>query len=247
MPDVTVDNLLERSQWVVRATIREVGATTMARELPASPQTVVVQVDAVLHGPFSDHVGRRITLVTEQPTTLRAGQSAVFFTTGLLYGPTLAVAEVGRITDKDDKTVNAEIARAERAAEDRRLRERIAKATLVVAGKVTDTRKGREPQRPIETEHHPDWGEAIVDVADVIKGKPPGRQVHVVYPRSLDEMWIDSPKFEPGDAAVLILQRDQAEKGWPVLRVPGLTALDPLDRQPIDALERVRKLAEGGR
>jgi hypothetical protein len=247
MPEASVANLLERSEWVVRATVRELGATTMARELPASPNTVVVRVDKVLHGPFSDHVGHRITLVTEEPKGRKAGQSAVFFTHGLLYGPTLAVAEVGRITDEDDKALTDEIARATRAAEDRRLHERIAKAALVVAGKVTDTQKGGEPERRIETEHHPDWGEAIVEVTDVIKGKPPGHALHVVYPRSLDEMWIDSPKFEPGDTAVLILQRDQEEKGWPVLRVPGLTALEPLDRQPIEELERVRKLAEGSR
>jgi hypothetical protein len=246
MADATVPDLLARSQWVVRATVRELAATTM-REVPASPNTLVVQVDKVLHGPreFSDHVGRRITLVSDDPKGLKVGQSAVFFTRSYLYGPTLAVAEVGRISEREDKAVSDEIRQASRDEQDGRLRERIANASLVVAGKVTDIREGVELRRPIETEHHPDWAEAIVEVSDVLKGKPPDRTVTVVYPRSRDEMWIDSPKFEPGDAVVLILQQDQKEKGWPVLRVPGLTALHPLDRHPITALERVRKLAEG--
>ena len=246
MADATVPDLLARSQWVVRATVRELAATTM-REVPASPNTLVVQVDKVLHGPreFSDHVGRRITLVSDDPKGLKVGQSAVFFTRSYLYGPTLAVAEVGRISEREDKAVSDEIRQASRDEQDGRLRERIANASLVVAGKVTDVREGVELRRPIETEHHPDWAEAIVEVSDVLKGKPPDRTVTVVYPRSRDEMWIDSPTFEPGDAVVLILQQDQKEKGWPVLRVPGLTALHPLDRQPITALERVRKLAEG--
>ena len=246
MADATVSDLLARSQWVVRATVRELAASTML-EVPASPNTLVVQVEKVLHGPreFSDHVGRRITLVSEDPKGLEAGQSAVFFTRSFLYGPTLAVAEVGRISDRKDKAVSEEIRQASSDEQDRRLRERIAKASLVVAGKVTDTKAGVELRQPVETEHHPDWAEAIVEVSDVVKGKPRDKTVAVVYPRSLDEMWIDSPKFEPGDAVVLILQQNQEEKGWPILRVPGLTALHPLDRQPMTELERIRKLTEG--
>ena len=81
-------------------------------------------------------------------------------------------------------------------------------------------------------------------VHDALKGRPEGDSLRVVFPRSSDELWIESPKLEPGQRVILILQQDQQEKGWPVLRVPGLTALDPLDVQPPEQLDRVRKLVE---
>jgi len=61
-------------------------------------------------------------------------------------------------------------------------------------------------------------------------------------PRKNQEGWPDAPKLAPGQSYILILQRNQSEKGWPVLRVPGLTALDPLDVHPPDELERIRRL-----
>jgi hypothetical protein len=248
MANGAVLELLEKSQWVIRGTVRKAGSSTL-HEVPASPNTFVVKVDEVLHGPpqFSDHVGHEITLVSEQPKGLAVGGRAVFFTRSWLYGRTLAVIEVGRIPKDDGKTVGDDVKRAAQAISDRRLAERLAKASLVVAGQVVDNREGPKQRRPVETEHAPEWAQAIVEVDEVLKGKAPDRTIAVVYPRSLDELWIDSPKLEPGRTGILILQRDQQERGWPVLRVPGLTALDPLDHQPIEALDRIRKLVGGNR
>lgn len=245
MANLKVLELLEQSQWVIRGTVQKVGSVSTP-EVPASRNTSVVRVDEILQGPveFSDYLGRDITLYTESPKGLAAGSSAVFFTRSWLYGRGLAVIEVGRIR-KGDK-VSDDIAAAAGAIADRRLGERIAKADLVVVGEVMDTKPGPALERPIESEHVPLWWEAFVRVADVLKGQLEEDTVSVVYPSSRDEMWIEAPKLGPGQAAILILQRDQQEKGWPVLRVPGLTALDPLDYQPVEALDRVRRLIEAG-
>jgi hypothetical protein len=64
----------------------------------------------------------------------------------------------------------------------------------------------------------------------------------VLFPRSVDIAWSQSPKFEPGQAGIWILQRDQAERGAPRLRRSGLTALDPLDFRPLEELPRLREL-----
>lgn len=246
MANAAVLDLLEHSQWVIEGTVQKVGATTMP-EVPASPNTFVVKVDAILHGPseFSDHRGRQITLYSDDPKGLAPKESAVFFTRSWLYGRSLAVIEVGRVPKGDGDTVARDVKAAEQAAFDHQLRARIAAAKLVVSGKVTDVRQGPEPRRPVETEHHPDWATAIFAVDQALKGTPPGPTIEVVFPRSMDEMWIDSPKFKKGMAAILILQQNQKEKGWPVLRVPGFTALHPLDRQPASALNRVRQLVGG--
>ena len=59
-------------------------------------------------------------------------------------------------------------------------------------------------------------------------------------------MWINSPKFKVGDRGIWILQSNQKERGFPVLRVPGLTALDPLDFRPTSDLPRIRGLVKSG-
>jgi hypothetical protein len=247
MTEETILDLLERSDWVIRGTVRKTRATSTP-EVAASEHTSVVRVDEVLHGPaqFSDHVGRDITLYSEDAGGLGARRQAVFFTRSWLYGRSLGVIEVGRIVRKGGKTLTDDVRRAEEAAFDRRLGERIARANLVVAGEVVDQGSGPELERPIESEHVPDWAQVYVRVSDVLKGKKPNEIVPVVYPRSNDELWIDSPKLIRGVVGVLILQENQQEKGWPVLRVPGLTALDPLDLQPIDMLDRIRRIIEAG-
>lgn len=246
MANAAVLELLANSQWVIEGTVMKVGAATLP-EVPASANTFVVRVDAILHGPsqFADHKGRRITLYSDNPKGLEVKGSAVFFTRSWLYGQSLAVIEVGRVPKGDRKKMVDDINAAAQAGSDRQLAERIAKASLVVAGKVTDMGHGPELKRPVETEHAPDWATAFFAVGEALKGKPRGRTIPVVYPTSLDELWIDSPKLRPGEDCILILQQNQEEKGWPVLRVPGLTALDPLDLQPIEALDRIRKLVGG--
>src|SRR5262249_43281875 len=136
-----------------------------------------------------------------------------------------------------------DIQAAKEIISDRKLQERIARAEIVIVGKVAKTEPvpGTE-QRHVETEHDPDWWIAHVDVASVEMGKISEQIVRVMFANSRDEMWIDSPKFRPGQAGVWILQRNQTERGGPVLRLPGLTALDALDFQPPEQLERVRRL-----
>jgi hypothetical protein len=247
MSNQAVAELLENSQLVIRGTVRKVNASTLS-ELPASASTFVVRVGEVLHGPpeFKDHVGRDITLQSDNPKGLAVGGSAVFFTRSWLYGRTLAVVEVGRVPDKNPKSVDAGIKKAEEIIFDRRLGERIAKAELVVVGAVTDLGPGPEQRNEIETEHAPDWRQAYVKVHGVLKGKAPEQGIAVVFPASLDELWIESPKPRPGETGIFILQRNQSEKGQRSLRVPGLTALDPLDVQPVAMLDRVRRILKGG-
>ena len=153
------------------------------------------------------------------------------------------MVEVGRLEEGDQKAVQDDIKAAQQNIADRLLGDRIAKADLVIAGKVADTRPHRTDRPRVETEHNPEWWEADITVQSVLKGTQQGKVV-ILYAHSLDELWIDSPKCQKGQEGIWILQRDQKEKGFPVLRVPGLTALHPLDYQPIQQMDRVRKLVD---
>jgi hypothetical protein len=245
VPVSDVEELMRGSQWVLRGRIVKVGAAATP-DVPASPEhLVVVRVQEMLFGPpgFGDYVGRDISLWTEDTQSLAARGTAVFFTRSWFYGQSVGVVEVGRVSAKESPRVKEEIATAEQSIADRQLGARLSRARLVVLGTVVETGPGSQPERKVETEHNPDWWEAHLEVERVIKGKAPDKVV-VTYPASLDELWIDSPKPERAQRAIWILQEDQDEKGWTVLRVPGLTALDPLDVQAPDQLERVVRLAE---
>jgi hypothetical protein len=233
--------------------LRENDATTTA--VPADAGTAVVRVDRVLKAPpaLAGLAGQEITLLPAAGRSVSAGQRSVFFTRGWIYGDSLAVTEVGRVeqaADQADETSAAEmdevsglIADADRGTDDDRITERLRRADLVVTGTVRETHPlGREQPGPT-SEHDPDWWEATVEVSSADKGQPPQDQLlTVIYPNSTDEFWIDSPKLAPGMEATFLLQRDQTEKGFPVHRVAGLTALHPLDVHPVAARSRVREL-----
>ena len=235
---------MEQSQWVVRATV-EAPRTSTVDAAPASENTIAVRIDEILYGPkaFEDHRGRIVTLYSERPTGLAQGSRFIFFTRSWMYGKGIAVVEVGRLEERETAELSTEIEAAQRAILDQKLLERIRRAELVITGRVGRTEPVRGTQRrPVETEHDPEWWTAHVEVTTVELGRAPERTIPVLFPASRDEMWIDSPKLAPGQPYILILQRNQSEKGWPVLRVPGLTALDPLDVRPPDELERIRRL-----
>jgi hypothetical protein len=244
MVNVPISEWLQQAQWVVRATVEETTKSTVA-VLPSSSNTVALRVDEILYGPeaFADHKNRVVTLYSSQPTGLVKGYRAVFFTRSWVYGDNLAVVEVGRVEEDPTRNIRNEIQSAHSALADQKLLERIRRAELVIVGKVVKTQPAHETQRrQVETEHDPEWWMASVEVVSTVMGKVSEHVISVLFPSSRDEMWIDSPKLAPGQTWILILQRNQVEKGWPVLRLPGLTALDPLDVQPPDQLDRIREL-----
>ncbi|HTR14726.1 MAG TPA: hypothetical protein VMI72_16100 [Roseiarcus sp.] len=241
MTDGSIAQWMEQSQWVVLATVEAPGSSALA-SVKASPKTAEIKIDEVLRGPkaLADYRGP-VTLYSESGEQLQKGQRAIFFTRSWLYGASIAVVEVGRLAETAVAGLRNEIASSN--VEDRELSERIRRAELVVLGTVERT----EPlsvagRHRVETEHDPDWWTAYVDVKSTEKGEAPRSPLSVLFANSHDEMWIDAPKLEPGQTLILVLQRNQTEKGWLVLRVPGLTALDPLDVQPEEQLERVRRL-----
>jgi hypothetical protein len=91
---------------------------------------------------------------------------------------------------------------------------RIQSAPVVVVGHVREVRQpgktatGTQTRPARITEHDPGIAEAVIDVDEEIKGKPPGKQVVVRFPTSTDVMWFRYPKLEAGKSGVFILQPD---------------------------------------
>jgi hypothetical protein len=243
MSNASIDALVNHSQFVFAGVVERLGTTTEA--VPATANAVVVRVNKIFHGPeeLRGFTGKEIIVRVTQSSGTISGERAVFFATSWSYGETLAVIEVGRVADGDQATIQNDIEDAYRRLADDRLLQRIALAELVIAGKVVRTEPAdRAARRRPASEHAPDWWEAVVEVEFVEKGRLEQRTVSVLFPKSLDETWIKSPKFAVGDEGIWILQRDQKERGSPALRTAGLTALDPLDHMPRNEVNRIRAL-----
>jgi hypothetical protein len=219
--------------------------------VPVSEHTVVVHVDETLWAaPTLDNfTGKDVTVYLIKPGSAEVGQTWVFFTNGWLYGKGLAVQEVGRLEAKENRVegvggpdeLRKALVELRQKETDRSLVARMARAPLVISGKVVSTRPAPGGRRQA-SEHDPDWWEAVIEVSSTEKGSTAGKQVVVKYPNSKDELWIDSPKFHEGQEGVWILQVNQTEKGSPRLRTEGYTALSPLDFQPKERMERTMRL-----
>lgn len=233
--------LLQDGPVALRGRVKEIGAAT--KDVPLIDTAAVVGVEEVLVAPptFPDIGGRDVTIDLKDPA--RRGEHAVFLVRSWTYGATIGVVETARVggirsTDK----VRSLFEEAVLQKEENLLRERIAGAEVVVAGVVVETRPaGESAATRFDTEHAPEWWEAELDVEEVFKGDPE-RRLLVMFPMSTDEVWIDCPKLQRGLRAIFLLRRDQQERGGPALWVGGLTALEPIDVQPVEDAERIRAL-----
>jgi hypothetical protein len=239
--------LIERSGFIFRGTVKQIGASNV-KALPASPSTIVVQVDEVLKAPqpLESIKGREVTVQEPAASKLKAGQQAVFYTAAYLYGENVAVKELAANTRApESKTLQTSIADSQRQSAERALAGRIASASLVVSGRVVEVSaliSSEESMR--RSEHDPEYWRAVVEVGTVLKGQAPtSNRVTVLFAHSTDERWYFSPKYTQGQEGVFLLHPVAA--GMPT-GVDG-TTLDRLDFQPMGQLDQVRALVQAGR
>jgi hypothetical protein len=246
---------VRRSDVVFNGTVEETGATTMPA-VAATDSTAVVRVDELVRAPsaFDGLVGQRITVLLRAPGSVQVGEQATFFVNAAVFGESVAVEEV----DHTSVTAAAELAPqvtdvVDRLREDE-VRARIGSADVVVTGRVAQVRAvpeqlaGAVPGMPGPvSEHDPKWMEAVLDVESVLKGTTPPAPVVVMFPASIDAMWVNAPKFHAGQEATLMLHTDQV----PGPQVPATvadtfpsvyTALEPGDVLPKEQSERLRGL-----
>ena len=239
-----LEDLVRPSRFIFQGTIKTLNATTVAN-FPATDSTSIVKVDKVLYTPgtLGDFTNKDITIQSSR-LPVKVGQQAVFFTEVLLYAESIAVLEIGRIEDvKNIEDLRKQILDVLSKIADQALQRRLASAELVVVGKVTATRPAPEQVRigPV-TEHFPDWWEAVIQIDSIEKGQLPGNNITILFPQSQDVAWGLAPKFSEGQNGIWILRKETIE-AFPTQSY--LTALDPLDFQPLNQLERVRRLLRG--
>jgi hypothetical protein len=242
MADEDLAKLAHAASLIFLGTVESVGETTVP-SVPARPNSMVVRVERGIrvHADLGELAGKDVTVLAREPGKLEKGASAVFFTNSLVHAESLLLEETGRLPAGEADRVAAFV----QAQPDERLRGRLADADMVVTGTVVAVTPppsfaGRGDK------DDPMWARAEIEVHDSHKG-PGVERTSVLFPTSRALPWYRAPRFEKGQRGLFILSRDAAaeegekepeEHAGLVAEAP-LTALDPDDFQPEDALPRV--------
>jgi hypothetical protein len=256
-------SLIEQARFVFQGTVKKVKATTL-KSVPASDRTIIVRVDRVIQSPeaLSDYAGHDVTVQMAPGEKVRPGETLIFYTTGWIFGDSLAVQSVGH-EEATAPRVAAMSAHPEdpvRTLHATAAMAQAARADLVVTGRVSSVRVpagararakalagGTTTERI--SEHAPMWQEAVIDVDETHKGRERRRQVVVRFPSSTDVRWYRAPKFHAGQEGIFLLHKQQvpaaAAKTASLagLKASEYTALDPEDFQPLEQLPQIRLAA----
>ncbi len=236
-------------------TVRRVGASDVPT-IPASDATVVVAVDEVLHAPdaLAGFGGQEVTVRLAAPGSVSEGERATFFTTVLAFADGLGLAELEHHpADAEVSALANRVADARTSATEQRMQDHVARADVIVSGRVADVRPPSQAsvlaagtESPV-SEHDAHWMEAVLAVDSVVKGTPPAGETVVLFPSSMDVAWARAPKLEVGREGVFLLHsREPSAELSPRLRAGGppvLMALDPLDVQPPEEIDHLRQLS----
>ena len=246
MADDVVRDLLLRSGISFVGTVQQLGAATMA-DLPVDDHTAVVVVDQVLQAPpaFAGLAGSHVTVQLAAGDLPDVGNQYAFFANALAFGDSLAVTEVGRVSESGiaphlavSNAPDGEqpIASLQAGIDADRLSAHADAAAAVVVAGVTKLEKVGPS---IRSEHDPDWWVATLQVHHIERGTVPD-VLTVAYANSLDVRWRRSPKPRAGQSGLWLLHNSIE----PVSQYAPYYLPDPEDYQPVQSLDAMR--AAGG-
>jgi hypothetical protein len=226
-----VETFTRQSQLVFEGTVVRVGEPNITAVRPAA-DLAVVRIDTILDGPhrLQEFTGHEVTVKLAGPA--HSGERAVFFTRTWLYSESLGLVEAGRTAA--GSTVRAQVAAARRRIADEEMQHRVDDASLVVAGRVVETRAAQGVERR-RGEHEPLWREAVIEVDRVLKGKLDGRRAVVLYPTTSDLAWRNVPKLDVGWDGIWLLVPSPDRAGAYV--VP--TAWNLMPRESLATVQRM--------
>ncbi len=199
---------LPQSDFVFQGTVLLHNTATIA--LDDVRDLAVVRVDEVVDAPppLDKLAGQQITVKLKDLGGTPVGGERVFFTSAWHFGESVGVIEVGSYAIERQRfrveRLRKEIQVWRQAEADRQLRARLQEAQLVILGQVASVRP-HEKERGPWSEHDPEWWEAEIAVADVLKGRVEDSTIVVLYANSDDVMWHDSPKLQGGEEGIWIL------------------------------------------
>src|SRR5262245_369270 len=229
----------ESKNWQAQATFVFRGVVVELKD-----RTAVVRVVEAIRAPefLEQYVGSHITVRLSRNEKLSVSEPAVFYTHSVTVGETLVVQSLGHVPDTGTVPHDDVV--------DPALRAQLAKADIVITGKVTSVRpvpsvpsrpSGGAKVLPPISEHDPKWREATISVTRVESGGQTPPEIVVRFPSSTDVLWSKAPKLHPGQQAVFLLNRVDTGKS-PARKTRTYQALALADVQPIQKVETIRSI-----
>lgn len=248
-------------------------------------KTAEVTVQNVLRAPqtLADSAGNTVIVKLQPGEQFATGDQATFYANPVRWGEMVTVQSTGHIPAAAPATATGGRRRGAAAAAppvavkshgELQLEEQVAKADVVVSGKVTAVQLPGEggtaksmrrsaAATPVEpkriSEHDPMWREAVIDVRDTHKGRTGGKIV-VRFPKSNDVRWRSAPKFQTGQEGVFLLHQDHVAPtaaaatsvakraaAAPPAPAASYVALSSADFQPSEREEAIKSMIRGGR
>lgn len=204
-------DLTGQADYIFRGTVVRPGSASLAI-VEADDRTAVVRIDEVLKvaDTLDDFTGREVTIFLRTARSVRSGDQRIFFTSVNLLAESLGVVELGRRRG-NPASIGAGVREAQRQVTEQAVRTKLGNADLVVSGRVVATRPASVGANVPRTEHDPQWWDATLEVASVVKGQFLERTVTFRFPGSLDVMWARSPKAVVGAEGTWLLRRQGGE------------------------------------
>jgi hypothetical protein len=273
------EEMARQASFIFKGIVRKLKASNVAQvEARDKSKTIIVRVEEIKEAPeaFMDFKGQEVTLKLRDGggERLKVGDQAIFYTNGWIRAENLAVEEVGHHLVKDAGTESI----AARSGGDvagyssaREMRKRLSSADVIVTGRIIDIRllESEEPgivgsstlEKPARffptSEREPEWREAVVRVAEVLKGAHDQQEIVVRFPASEDARFHQAPLLSTGQEGIFILHKTRKTSESVEDRPPATatdeeaetastayTALHPADFQPHAQLEQIKKLVK---
>ena len=256
------EELARQARFVFNGTVKKLKAATLPDIKKADKErTVVVRVDQILQAPpiFSNRTGQDVTVQLKKGEKVSVGQQAEFYTNSWLIGNEgVAVVSLGHRPVKKAGAMAFSAAPVDPAKNlaARDLQTHVDDADMVCTGTVKSVRVPEEESdtmtlaagpsvRPPLSEHDPQWQEAVVEIDNVHKGAHDKKNVVLRFPSSTDRMWVNAPKFRPGQSGYFVLHKTpmgQDKHGKVMAMAAGsegvqdeyYTALHKEDFQPLE-------------
>lgn len=233
-----------KSDFIFRGQIRILHTSTI--DSPDAEEMGVVRVTDIIQSPqnLAGSRGRDVTVRFSDIGSMSVADDLLLFTTIAFLGDEIGLTELAsQPWDETRLTAAAlqeDLVQTMKEHEANVLREQVRASDVVVLGTVMRTTP-RKAEVGRDTEHDPQWTEAIVQVEEQMQGDP-AETVSFLFSASNDVAWFAAPKFNEGDRGVFMLKtHENVTHAKNVLAVIHKTEFRT-DRTEID---RVRELARG--
>jgi len=223
---------LQQSSFVFVGEVNEINNTTV-KGVRNQGIPVIIEVSKVELKPDAVSIPKSnlVTVILNKNSEVQRGNTYRFYGLGYIFGNELALTEVGHETPKDFQND------IRQTKKDLMIKEHLKKANLIAVGKVLEIRTPKNGRMEYDSEHNPEWKEAIVVLENILRG-PQAEKIIIRFPSSIDVAWYKVPKLKENQEVLFIAKTDKMISGLKEGVIEGKTINTYVLTDEMDVMER---------